>query len=251
MPTPKSDTQGLRVLNRDAIKYIAVAAMLANHIAHVFLVPGTLWYEILVDIGYFTAITMCYFLVEGFRYTHSRRQYALRLLGFGILSQLPFSLAFTEDGSLWSTGFNMLITLFLCFCILLCMEYLKNRILCAFLIVLLTICSLFSDWALLAPVFTLLFHWSGSNPARLRFSFLVFAVLFGWLNYTSDLVLYPAAHSALLACGSVIGILASGFVLLHLYNGQRAAHGRKFSQWFFYVFYPAHLLVLWLIRVLA
>lgn len=250
MPTPKSDTQDLRVLNRDAIKYIAVAAMLANHIAHVFLVPGTLWYEILVDIGYFTAITMCYFLVEGFRYTHSRQQYALRLLGFGILSQLPFSLAFTEDGSLWSTGFNMLITLFLCFCILLCIENIKNRFLCAFLIILLAICSLFCDWPLFAPVFTLLFYWSGSDPLRLRVSFLISAAVFGLRSYADGLAFFSAPYSVLHACGSIIGILLSGFVLLHVYNGQRAAHGRKFSQWFFYVFYPAHLLLLWLIRVM-
>ena len=33
-------------------------------------------------------------------------------------------------------------------------------------------------------------------------------------------------------------IAASGFVILYLYNGQRAARGKKFSQWFFYLFYP-------------
>lgn len=63
----QTQSPGWRVLNRDVIKYIAMTAMLLNHIANIFLVPGTLWYEVLVDIGYFTAITMCYFLVEGFR----------------------------------------------------------------------------------------------------------------------------------------------------------------------------------------
>ena len=87
----QTQSPGWRVLNRDMIKYIAITAMLLNHIANIFLVPGTLWYEVLVDIGYFTAITMCYFLVEGFRYTHSRKQYALRLFGFGVVSQVPFS----------------------------------------------------------------------------------------------------------------------------------------------------------------
>ena len=60
----QTQSPGWRVLNRDVIKYIAITAMLLNHIANIFLVPGTLWYEVLVDIGYFTAITMCYFLVE-------------------------------------------------------------------------------------------------------------------------------------------------------------------------------------------
>ena len=40
--------------------------------------------HLMVDIGYFTAITMCYFLVEGYHYTRSVKNYALRLLVFGI-----------------------------------------------------------------------------------------------------------------------------------------------------------------------
>ena len=39
------------------------------------------------------------------------------------------------------------------------------------------------------------------------------------------------------------------FVILYLYNGRRAARGRTFYKWFFYAFYPAHLLVLGLLRL--
>ena len=42
-------------------------------------------------------------------------------------------------------------------------------------------------------------------------------------------------YDDLMACGSMAGIAASGFVILYLYNGQRAARGKKFSQWFFYL----------------
>ena len=45
-------------MNRDTIKYIAIFTMLLNHIANVFLTPGTLLFEVFVDVGYFTAITM-------------------------------------------------------------------------------------------------------------------------------------------------------------------------------------------------
>ena len=69
-------------LTRDAIKYLAIFTMLLNHIANVLLPENTILWEVLVDIGYFTAITMCYFLVEGFYYTHSRRKYGERLLIF-------------------------------------------------------------------------------------------------------------------------------------------------------------------------
>ena len=103
----------------------------------------------------------------------------------------------------------------------------------------------------LAPVFTLLFRWSGQDQKRLRFSFALSAALFGWLNYTSSVWLYPTAQCLLMACGSMAGIAASGFVILYLYNGQRAARGKKFSQWFFYLFYPVHLLMLGVIRVMG
>ena len=54
---------GEKKLNRDVIKYAAVFAMLLNHVAHVFLREGSWKYEICVAVGYFTAVTMCYFLV--------------------------------------------------------------------------------------------------------------------------------------------------------------------------------------------
>ena len=38
----QTQSPGWRVLNRDVIKYIAMIAMLLNHIANIFLVPGTL-----------------------------------------------------------------------------------------------------------------------------------------------------------------------------------------------------------------
>lgn len=203
-----------------------------------------------MDIGYFTAITMCYFLVEGFRYTHSRKQYALRLFGFGVVSQVPFSMAFAQNGILEFQDFNMMFTLFLCFASC-CVSKPSGTVFARRADRTAGFGSLFCDWALLAPVFTLLFRWSGQDQKRLRFSFALSAALFGWLNYTSSVWLYPTAQCLLMACGSMAGIAASGFVILYLYNGQRAARGKKFSQWFFYLFYPVHLLVLGVIRVMG
>lgn len=238
----QTQSPGWRVLNRDVIKYIAMTAMLLNHIANIFLVPGTLWYEVLVDIGYFTAITMCYFLVEGFRYTHSRKQYALRLFGFGVVSQVPFSMAFAQNGILEFQDFNMMFTLFLCFCILLCIETIRNHFLRGVLIVLLILGSLFCDWALLAPVFTLLFSWAGGNRTRQKAAFGAAALLYGGMAGLGSGQVWEAV-------GCAVPILVSAFVILYLYNGRRAARGRTFYKWFFYAFYPAHLLVLGLLRL--
>lgn len=76
----------------------------------------------MVDVGYFTAITMCYFLVEGYGYTRSKEKYGKRLLLFALISEIPFCLAFTEEGTISFVSMNMLFTLFLCFLILYAME---------------------------------------------------------------------------------------------------------------------------------
>ena len=109
-------------MNRDEIKYIAMFTMLLNHIANIFLEPGTLLFEIFVDVGYFTAITMCYFLVEGYGYTRSKEKYGKRLFLFAAISEIPFCLAFTEEGTISFVNMNMMFTLFLCFLILVVRE---------------------------------------------------------------------------------------------------------------------------------
>jgi hypothetical protein len=236
------------VLSRDTIKYIAMAAMLCNHIAQMFLTSGTFLCELLENIGYFTAITMCFFLVEGYDYTRSRRKYGLRLLLFAVLSQLPFSLAFSGEGSLRFVHMNMMFTLFLCFLIL----EVKNGALAVqyqgMAVAVLIALSIFCDWAVFAPAFTLMFRKTkGERRGQRRYYFYA-AALFGLENLIEKLGTMPWWAAALSALGSALAIGASGFCILHLYNGKRAVHGRTFSKWFFYFFYPVHLLVLCLIR---
>ena len=149
-------------MNRDTIKMLAMATMLVNHIANVFMPAGAPLTNLCLYIGYFTAVTMCYFLVEGYGYTHSKTQYAGRLFGFAVLAQLPYQLVFPEHGMAGMLQFNMLFTLLLCFLVLAAQEKIHSGFLRVFCIVLLIFASIFCDWALLAPVFTLLFAWAYS-----------------------------------------------------------------------------------------
>lgn len=71
-----------KILNRDQIKYLAIVLMTFNHIAHILMTPGTVVYEVFEDMGYFTSITMCYFLVEGYFYTHSKRELCKAFVSF-------------------------------------------------------------------------------------------------------------------------------------------------------------------------
>ena len=136
-------------MNRDQIKYVAMFTMLLNHIANVFLEPGTFLFEVMVDVGYFTAITMCYFLVEGYGYTRSKEKYGKRLLLFALISEIPFCLAFTEEGTISFVSMNMLFTLFLCFLILYAMEKIPSGTRQTLCILGLVFASAYSDWAFL------------------------------------------------------------------------------------------------------
>ena len=146
-------------------------------------------------------------------------------------------------------GMNMLFTLFLCFLILLAKEKIgdpfgKNLIIAGLLFL-----SCFSDWAVLAPVFTLLFSWAKGSKDRLKTAFTAAAVIFGVMNFAGGAGRFPVSVNLLYALGSIVGIIASGFVIIRLYNGKRMEKGRNFSKWFFYWFYPAHLLILGVMRI--
>ena len=225
-------------LNRDVIKYIAMFTMLLNHIANIFLTPGTPLFTLLVDIGYFTAPVMCYFLVEGYHYTHSKKRYAGRLAIFALLSEIPFCLAFSEaytgERIISFCGFNMIFTLLLCFGIL----YVREILI-----------SLFSDWALAAPLFTLLFASAGGDKRKVWNAFLIGAAVFAFLSFSPGVSAAQTMQSLIDAVLSAAGILAAGITVVCFYNGKRMERGRTFSKWFFYLFYPVHLLILGIIRI--
>lgn len=234
--------KSFRILNRDAIKYFAMFAMLLNHIANIFLTPGTFLAEVFFDIGYFTAITMCYFLVEGYRHTRSKKKYGTRLFIFALLSQFPFSFAFAHGGAL-----NMIYTLFICFLILVVREKVINIAWKNILVILLVLATAVGDWPIFAAVFVIMFDAAGNDTKKFWRTYLVGLIGFGLLQFMAYSMSASSVKALLCAVGACLGMLASGLTLRYLYNGKRAAHGRNISKWFFYIFYPAHLLVLGII----
>lgn len=229
-------------MSRDTIKYIAIITMTCNHIARMFLTPGNFWYEMLSDIGYFAAVTMCFFLVEGYYYTKDLKKYEGRMLMFAVLSQIPYYYAF-RDGQM-----NMLFNLFLC---LVLMEILHRpmaaweRVVAVFL---LFVVSFFCCWQFLAPVCILLFSHCRENKCARMLSFLSVAAVFALLNfgvYIRDCTLNKAFLAAVF---NGMGVVASGIVLTFVYNGKSMKKYRTWNRWFFYIFYPLHLTVLCIVR---
>ena len=212
-------------LDRDAIKLIAIVLMLGNHIAAVFLPLGVFPWQIISDLGYFTAITMCCFLVERYRHTRSRKKYALRLLVFALLSQFPWRLALVNNHNL-----NMLFTLLLCFLLLAGLDRVESKIGKAALALAAIALSLFCDWALLAPVFTLLFAWAGEDQRKKGAAFAVSILLFGGLNFASYLERLTVAQALLWTLSAVSGQVLAAVCILFLYSGQADPAGQGLLQ---------------------
>ena len=271
----------MRFLTRDAIKYLAIVAMTLDHIAYIFLEPlllahgeagtaaaGTLaaanagvlpsdgctllsalspatielLYRLFLCIGTFTGPVMIYFLIEGYFYTHDVRRYAKRLLLFALLSQLPFSLA---SGAFFG---NMLFTLLICLGVLYVHDHVADGGLRKLLYVLLFFASLFTDWNFLSVPLVLFlrpaFHAVPQepqhfyiDPAEQRRGMLKCVAYFIVLSCLTKGMLEGVTE----ALGMVLGFVC----IAYFYNGQQAATHRKFHKYFFYIYYPAHLLVLW------
>ncbi len=138
-------------LNRTQIKYIAIAAMLLDHVAAILLSPEKypaliVLYIFIRTIGRIAAPVMFYFLTEGYIHTLSRRNYCLRLLSFAILSQIPYSLA--RYGSVSSGDLNVIFTLLVSFFMLIVTDRITNQVIKGMAVFVFMLISVFSDWGL-------------------------------------------------------------------------------------------------------
>ena len=249
----KGPVKSRKPLDRDLIKYVAIVTMTLNHVAKVFLTPGTALYESFIYIGYFTMPVMCYFLVEGFRYTRSKVNYGMRLLIFAALSELPFCMAFSgasgEGEALTFCGMNMIFTLALCYYMVWALSALQSTFLKILAVFAACFISTFSDWGLIAPMFTLLFQWAGKDAEKIKGAFVAATLLLGLYRFLGVYTVWSEADSIVYALKNMLGPALAGLVIVFGYNGRRMEKGRNFSKWFFYVYYPLHLAILGALRM--
>jgi hypothetical protein len=182
---------------------------------------------------------MCWFLVQGFVHTSSRIKYALRLLIFAIAAQIPYALIRVDVQ--FFAGLNVIYTLLVSFLMLCVLESnLKSFPKWLIIITLLTL-SIFGDWAIFAPLMVMFFYLFRDDRNRL----LCFYCLASAMVVLTDILILCLRHYYWYQELWQLGMFL--FVPLYLsYNGQPGSR-HPFHKWFFYVFYPLHLLVLWLI----
>lgn len=200
------------------LKLLAMLAMTADHIGAVFFpeIPLLRW------IGRLAMPVLCFFIGEGLRHTRSPRRYLLRLTGFALLSELPFDLAF-YGGIEWGHQ-NVYFTLALG---LLALWAIQSWGMEGWLLALTAALAaelLGCDYGMYGVLLILLldrFHRAHSE--QLAAAALLNLAFFGLQTQTLSLIALP---------------------LLWLYNGKRGRDDRRL----FYLYYPAHLCVLGILR---
>ncbi len=241
------------------LKIIACVAMLIDHI-------GYLW-GILVfrAVGRIAFPIFLYFIYNGYRHTHSKGRYALRLGLFALISQVPFSLMIrntwlTANGNVF---FALLLALLCVWAADSLYRHPVGRCFC-----LLPSVAVFGLFALgvlqadngaraiiLATVFWL---FDGKKLLVILGTFV--AVFNGWfLSLGKWWLLWMLGREAVFPAPSqwqmmqIFALLA--LPLIFAYNGEKGPmpqnpKAAKAVQWAFYWFYPVHQVLLWLIRVL-
>ena len=86
-------------LSGSALKIIAVLSMIADHCAYFLLSQGDVLYEPLRCLGRIAFPVFAFLVAEGFAHSRNRMGYFLTLLGFGIISELPWYLLNGYDGT--------------------------------------------------------------------------------------------------------------------------------------------------------
>lgn len=227
-------------IDRVTLKYIAALAMLIDHIGMYFLPITTVIGCLCRIVGRLTFPIMCYFIAEGYVHTSSKRNYAKRLALFAFLSQ--FAYTFAHHKTLFTMAFftdlNVLFVFLISFSVLVCSEKVKNRPLKILLILLLVAVSALCDWGVFAPILVLAFHHYRNDKNKQA---VAFSVVAGTVVVTSSLfcVLNDAHwYGELWQLGLFLFL-----PFLYAYQGDGGSK-KKFHKWFFYVFYPLHLLIL-------
>ena len=224
-------------LNRNQLKYLVIVAMLIDHIAWGFVPLESVAGQVMHFIGRLTGPTMAYFLTEGYIHTRNKAKYGLRLGIFALISWVPFSLFEVQH---WpSMHQSVIYTLFLGFLAMWIWDNEKlSQIMKWVLITILIIISLPGDWAIFDVAWPLALYIYRDDEDN------------GMRRYT---VLCVTAVVVFLIGGDPwwrglcnLGILMVPLILRYFYNGEKGS-SHPFHKWFFYIFYPLHLFVLYLI----
>ena len=237
-----------RGLSQEGLKLIACMTMLLDHLA-VIVVMGHIYsthhgvrleiYEMLRLIGRIAFPIYCFLLAEGCAHSRNPVRYGFRLAICCLLSELPYDIALWS-GITWQHQ-NVMVTLFLGFCALQVMKRCPNL----------------PVKLLAAAPFAVLAEFAGGDYGA---EGIMLVVLFAltrnmqhrhlvqalgmWFIFSPGHAMFLNWYDGFSITIQECAVLA--IVPIALYDGRKVTKS-KTVQWIFYLFYPAHLMLLYLI----
>ncbi len=237
------------------LKIIALVCMTLDHIGHVFSVPMltaspdfALLYSLLRFVGRLAFPLYAFMIAKGCIFTSNIKRYFTLLAVFAVASEIPFNLA--NNGQLFNANAqNVYFTLFLgltaCYVVRLLQENEKNTLWSAPVTALLCASAYFisSDYSWYGVLFIWLCAVVKDQKNAIRVPVLVFGLLLiarPWRIVQYNFAL-PYIDNF---CLQFFGSLPTVFLICR-YNGKRGP--LHINKYFFYAYYPAHLLILGLL----
>lgn len=240
-----------RGLPQEGLKLIACIAMLLDHAGAIVVlncfyattgmnkeVLGNI-YEILRAVGRLAFPIYCFLLVEGAIHTHNTKRYGLRLLIAAVLSEIPFDLALF--GSFTWQHQSVMATLLLGFLMLQAMKK----------------CPSLPAQLLLILAFAWLAQWMNTDyGAKGIFTVALFALTRelshrGIWQFFGLWCIFSPRHLMMLNWVDGFAVTTQELAVfaalpIMRYDGRKVTKS-KAVQWAFYLFYPVHLLLLYLL----
>lgn len=227
-------------ISSGVLKIIAIITMLIDHLAAAVLVryiyvtgdvgPEPIYYA-MRQIGRIAFPIYCFLLVEGVSRTHHKGKYLLRMLLLAIISEIPFDLAFSSQVLEFNYQ-NVFFTLTIALAAMIGLEWIAGKIesfvLQRILIVLVTFASM-------AVAYLIQSDYNCGGVACILIMY--------FLRYNRKAQLIAGYVAFVLILKELMALPA--FVALAFYRGKKGFS----NKFFFYGFYPLHLLVLYVVCV--
>ena len=236
----------MKKLNSNHLKIIAIIAMTIDHIADLLYpgMPNIFISNVMHIIGRLTAPIMFFFICEGYHYTKDVKKYISRLFIFALISHFAYCFAFGINFIPFSTGniFNQTSIMWTLAWAVVALHILhgKNNLKewqKWLLIILINLITFSSDFSSIAVMTILFMYDRRGNLKSQMISMMAWLSLYALISY-----LFVSKTYGLIAMTAILV-----YPLLKNYNGQRGKV--KWLKWFFYLYYPLHLIIIGALRL--
>lgn len=227
------------------IKNIAMVLMLLSHLAQtgfLYQLNSICWTiaDIFVFLGRISMPIFCFFTVQAIIHTKDIKKYFKRLLIFAIISEIPFNLAIFNS-LFYPNSQNVMFTILIGALTIYFIDLFLNKDISLWLKIFAIIII-----SLIGSVLSYSLNVDYGYNAILAIIFLYLAKDNKYITVLAILIGF--AFEFIVGGYSILrtyGFVYLSIPIIMLYNGQRG----KQNKWTFYIFYPGHLLVIYLLKL--